>query len=214
MVKIGRMKYNPTLHHRRSIRLKEYDYSLPGAYFVTLVTKDRTNLFGDICGEQMIINSLGEIICSAWANLPGFFNIQLDESTIMPNHLHGIIWILVSGRGEAFAGGSLLSVLASTADASPQHRAMGTKPNSLSAIIQNFKSVSTRRIHQFIRKGEAYEEQIPGAMQVLASNASPRPIWQRDYFERVIRNERELDAIRAYIIDNPRRWTEYKDYHA
>ncbi len=144
--------------------------------------------------------------------MPGFFSIELDEWVIMPNHLHGIVWILDVGKGEATAVDRSVNEHNLTAVASPRRRAIGTKPDSLGAIIQNFKSVSTRKINQSICKGEAFDNPISNNIRTLLSNASPQPVWQRDYFERVIRNERELDAIRAYIIDNPRRWTEDEDY--
>jgi REP element-mobilizing transposase RayT len=211
------MKYDLQFLHRRSFRLKEYDYSLPGAYFVTLITKNRLNIFGEILGEQMSLNLLGEIIRSTWIRLPSFFNVQLDEWVIMPNHLHAIIWILGDSKGEASAFTNEGINKLSLADASPQHQPIGTKPGSLGAIIQNFKSVSTRKVNRMISstcKGKAFEAQVGSIQAGISSNALPQHIWQRDYYERIIRNQRELDALRAYITDNPRRWAEDKEYKA
>ncbi len=212
------MKYDSRIHHRRSIRLKDYDYSLPSAYFVTLVTNDRLNLFGEIKDGVMKNNVLGEIIASKWINLEHYFPIHLDDWVIIPNHLHGIIWI-VDRRGEAsnisqdifWRRSTKLDLL----DASPLTN--GTHPGSLGAIIQNFKSVSTRAINQR-RKGEASKDSPVETWSRLARHklldASPLRVWQRNYYEHIVRNEDEWDALRAYIADNPRRWTEDQEYRA
>jgi REP element-mobilizing transposase RayT len=194
------MKYDPNIHQRRSIRLKGYDYSQPGAYFVTMVARHRECLFGDIHDGKLDLTDIGNIIKTTWLRIPTHFpTTRLDEYIIMPNHFHGILRILKSEcTGEAAADDKftefaysiqkrdVLSLQFFPAAASPQPP-KGTKAGSLNAIIQNFKSISTRKINQVL--------QTPG-----------NKIWQRDYFERVIRNERELDAIRQYIQDNPLKW--------
>lgn len=92
------MKYNPEIHHRRSIRLKGYDYSQPGAYFVTIVTHQRQCLFGEIVNNEMILNDYGKIAAQCWNDIPKHFpNAILDEFVIMPNHIHGIITNTLSG---------------------------------------------------------------------------------------------------------------------
>ena len=89
------MKYNPEKHHRRSIRLKGYDYSQPGWYFVTVVTYDRQNLFGHIENGKMILNDGGKIARKCWLEIPHHYpNVNLDEFVVMPNHVHGIIVIV------------------------------------------------------------------------------------------------------------------------
>src|SRR5450432_1797235 len=86
------MAYNPTIHHRRSICLKGYDYSRAGLYFITMCVQDRKCLFGKIVGDEMILNENGTIACQQWQELPGRFkNMELDVFQIMPNHMHGII---------------------------------------------------------------------------------------------------------------------------
>ena len=88
------MKYNTQKHHRRSIRLKNYDYSLPGGYFITICTRKRECIFGKIIRGEMILNEFGNIIGHTWQNIPNHFgHIQLDTFQIMPNHVHGIIFI-------------------------------------------------------------------------------------------------------------------------
>ncbi len=148
------VKFNPRIHHRRSIRLKEYDYTNPGAYFITLVTQNRINLFGEITNEGMHINQLGEILRYVLQRLPEHFSIQPDEWVIMPNHMHAIIWILDSVSGESSIKEDSSHSHQLMATASLQHRQIGTKVGSLSAIIQNFKSVSTRKINHWIRESD------------------------------------------------------------
>lgn len=199
------MKYNPARHRRRSIRLKGYDYTQPGAYFVTICLQERTCLFGDVVDGKMALNVYGRVAHTLWERIPRHFpRVQSDAFVVMPNHVHGIIVIVgdTGGRGEAFPditcaderGIGLESVLATQGDAenaSPLH--VGPPPGSLGAIVGNFKAVAARRINR-VRK-------TPGV-----------PVWQRNYYEHIIRNERELDAIRRYIEHNPARW-EQDRYH-
>jgi len=186
------MKYNPDIQLRQSTRLREYDYSTVNAYFVTLCTYNRECLFGYIEESGMISNQFGNIVHTKWNDIPVHFkNIVLDEFTIMPNHLHGII-IITDKKMDVGAKHSLntktFAIHQSNTNASPlQNHQKGTKPGSLSSIIQNFYSVTTRKINR-IRK-------TPGLK-----------LWQRNYFDRIIRNENELNKIREYIINNPLKW--------
>ena len=125
---------------------------------------------------------------NCWLNIPkNFDNTSLDEFVLMPNHLLGIIFIHEArGKGEASPERQSNGTVIKPGDASPLH-AEGTIPGSVGAIIQNFKSVSTRKVNRLYFK--------PG-----------NKIWQRNYYERIIRNERELNAIRKYIHDNPYNW--------
>jgi putative transposase len=172
---------------RRSIRLKGYDYSQPGAYFITICTKDKIRILGNIEGERVIYSQIGKIAEECWLNIPDHFpNVKLDQWIIMPNHIHGIIFIHDSRRGEAFVEDHN-QMKPPTANASPVRHPKGTTPKSLSAIIQNFKSVSTRRVNK---------------LQVTPRKS----LWQRGYYDRIIRNEMELDHIRRYIQENPLKW--------
>lgn len=176
--------FDPTRHHRRSIRLPNYDYTQAGAYFVTLVTYQRDLLFDDPV--------LRRIVETFWQRIPLHApRVRQDTSVVMPNHLHGIIWLLDHDHRKdkappidlAAAPGILIDI-EPAAKTSPL-----LQPGSLGAIIGNFKSITTRRINQ-VRK-------TPGL-----------PVWQRNYYEHIIRHDRELNAIRQYIIDNPARWAE------
>jgi putative transposase len=181
-------KYNSVKPNRRSIRLKGYDYALPAAYFVTLVVQKRICLFGFVEGSHIRLNEIGEMIIRCWLNIPdNFDNTSLDEFVLMPNHLHGIIFVHEApGKGEALADTDQGVEDIMIANASPL-QPRGTQSRSLSAIIQNFKSVSTRMVNKLYFK--------PG-----------NKIWQRNFYERIIPNQRELDAIHQYIIDNPSNW--------
>ncbi len=176
-------------YHRKSVRLPEYDYSQPGAYFVTLVTKNRELLFGKIESGEIIINQFGLIVASYWQKLSSYFPIQIDKFVVMPNHFHGII-LIMNCKGEASGVKVDLITNASSPDASPlpnSNRPNGTIRGSLSAIVQHFKSITTRRINSL--------QNTRGVM-----------IWQRNYYEHIIRNEDGLRNIREYINNNPLRW--------
>ena len=176
-------------HHRHSIRLPGYDYTQPGAYFVTMCTHNRETLFGEIVSDVMQLNAIGEIVHSCWNSIPRHFPFTApDVYVIMPNHFHAIVWIVDrAGRGDALL--QSLSRPGCDGHASPLQPVLpnGTEPGSLSAIVQNFKSISARRINQ--------------ARQTPAS-----PVWQRNFYERIIRNDGALRQAREYIGNNPLQW--------
>ena len=183
------MTYDPRKHHRRSIRLKGWDYAGAGAYFVTICTHRRENLFGEIVAGEMRLNDCGRVAQWYWEALPGRVpGLQLDAYVVMPNHLHGL---LVLGKGEASAGQVPDHFRPRAADASPL-RPRGTERGSLGAIIQNYKSITTRRLNTVAG--------TPGA-----------PVWQRNYYEHIVRDARALNAIRAYIRNNPFKWALDRD---
>ncbi|HEX2770777.1 MAG TPA: transposase [Geobacteraceae bacterium] len=181
------MKFNPDIHHRRSIRLMEYDYTGGGAYYVTVCAHGRECLFGDVVDEVMRLNEFGEFVRECWNRIPEHFtDVILDEYVLMPNHFHGIVIIQQHRRGDAcVAHGSNGNDDERARHASPLRS--GPSPTSLGAIVGSFKSAVTKLINQICDN--------PGC-----------PVWQRNYFERVIRNDRELAAIREYIINNPQQW--------
>jgi len=129
------VKYDPEIYRRRSLRLQGYDYAQAGAYFVTVCTWNRECLFGDVTNGEIRLNDAGRIAATCWSAITEHFpDVELDACVIMPNHVHGIIGIY--RRGEAFGGPN--------ASPLPPH---GTQSGSLGSIIQNFKSVSTRKIN-------------------------------------------------------------------
>jgi REP element-mobilizing transposase RayT len=186
------MTFDPQEHHRRSIRLWGYSYAEAGAYFVTIATQGRECLFAEIVDGEMRLSEIGKVVEECWRAIPRHFpNVTLDAFIVMPNHVHGII-IIDAGRGEAFASECRATPVNLRENTSPLHLPHGTHRGSLGAIVQNFKSISARKINQ------------------MAGTVGFR-LWQRNYYEHIIRNEKSLEEIRQYIIENPLRWAEDKE---
>jgi len=222
-------KYNPEKHHRRSIRLKGYDYAQPGAYFVTICVQGHVCLFGDVVGGDMALNPFGQVAATYWERIPqNFPNVQLGPWVVMPNHVHGIIIITdaprrggafpnastnapditnaqtphrqgdtnMAGEGEAFLQPPEPEMVVAEARAVYQENpdaecndptAANAPSGSLGAIIANYKSVTTRRINKM--------RHTPG-----------KRVWQRNYWEHIIRTPKSHARIADYILDNPARW--------
>jgi putative transposase len=156
----------PDKHRRRSVRLKGHDYAEPGAYFVTVCTRHRACLLGHVMNGEMHLNEAGQIAQRCWEEIPHHFPlVELDAFVVMPNHAHGMI--VIQGRGEASNVPLHVPKTTWTSDASPLRQCPnGTQSGSLSAIVQNLKSVSTRRMN--------------------AARGTPgTPVWQRNYYEHV-----------------------------
>ena len=194
------MKYNPEIHHRRSIRLQGYDYSQAGAYFVTICTQNRECLFGDIVNGEMRLNEVGRVVESVWDGLPGHYaHVELDAMVIMPNHFHGVIVLTPVGAGDVGAGdvgaGGVRAGDVRAGDVRAGDVRAGLKPaptptavrHGLSEIVRALKTFSSRRINEL--------RQTPGSK-----------LWQRNYWEHIVRNESELNRIREYILANPAHW--------
>lgn len=180
---------NPKKHHRRSIRLPGYDYTSEGWYFITICVQDKECVFGEIVENNMILNIIGKIIDYHWRKLPKHFkNIELDPYQIMPNHFHGIIHITVGAKHSNTANDKINKT--TNKNASPLQMPHGTNSGSLGAIIQNFKSVTTRKINKIEKTNHIHFK------------------WQRNYYEHIIRNEKDLNRIRTYILENPLKWAE------
>lgn len=170
--------YDPNKHHRRSIRLQGWDYRQGGAYFVTISTHERVHLFGEVVNGAMMMSDFGRIVTEEWERTVQLRSyVRVDAFVVMPNHVHGIVWIV---EDETTSVGAQRPC----APATPPTNVL---PRSLGAIVRASKSAVTKRINQI--------RDIPGA-----------PVWQRNYYERIIRNERELNAIREYIQNNPANW--------
>ncbi len=168
------MPTNPDRHHRRSIRLKGYDYTQPGAYFVTICTEDRECLLGEIVDGEMQLNDAGWMVQTVWDQLPDHYpGVDIDEFVVMPNHVHGIIVLVGDPVGATPRG-------------CPDGQA-------LPDVVHRFKSFTTA----LYRQGVAHNAWAP----------FPGRLWQRNYYEHIIRNERALERIRGYIQNNPIRWT-------
>jgi REP element-mobilizing transposase RayT len=177
------MPYDPSVHHRRSIRLSGFDYTLPGAYYLTIVAQGPECLFGDIDNEEMRLSRFGMIVQRQWDRLAFRFpSIVLDAFIVMPDHIHGII-IVNDCTGTAVD--SHISGSETPRRAPTHHEQFGRPvPGSIPTIVRSFKSATTLRINTI--------RQTSGAS-----------VWQRNYYEHIIRDEVELNRIRLYIANNP-----------
>ncbi len=207
------MTNTPATHHRRSIRLRGYDYSQAGAYFITICTHNRECLFGAVgAGSKpalvrikpalpsnnraglepaptqpnlMVLNEYGEIVKDTWEDLINHVSgIELDAFVVMPNHVHGIIVITRAGFIKHRAG-----LIQGRAGLKPAP----TDTHALPEIVRQMKTFSARRINK--NRG------TPGV-----------PVWQRNYYEHIIRNEDDLNRIRGYIANNPDNWQSDENY--
>jgi putative transposase len=153
---------------RHNTRLHSYDYTWQGAYFVTICTHDKQSLFGDIPGNRIRLNPYGEIVDSVWKGIPLHYpEVKNDVFIIMPNHVHGIIFIQDRRRSGP--------------------RPAPTTKHPLSEIVRAFKSYSSRKINEH-------------------RHSEGTPVWQRSYYEHVIRSEEEFTRIGEYILNNASKW--------
>ncbi len=178
------MPYDPFKHHRRSIHLRGYDYTQAGAYFVTIVTRNRECLFGAIVDGEMRLNEAGQKVAECWDALPAHFpNVELDAFVVMPNHVHGIV--VIADDADAVGAQDVRATHASPLR--EPERPRGPARKSIGAIIGSFKSAATKRIN-------------------ASRDTAGAPLWHRNYYEHIIRNEKSLSAIRDYIAGNPANW--------
>lgn len=209
------MKYNPQKHHRRSIRLKEYDYTQAGAYFITICTWQRECLFGNVVNREMQLSRYGEAVRFNWDYLPKRYPyVKLDAFIIMPNHIHGIIFLIDNANNMHSVGADLEIILDRKTSrggfnqyifreidnpkkpaptAQPALTKSTIKRHGLPEVVRGFKTFSARRINQ---------------LRCMAGV----PVWQRNYYEHIIRNEESLQKIRDYIINNPLSWQQDELY--
>jgi putative transposase len=213
------MTGRPAVHRRRSIRLPGYDYTRAGAYFITMCAHRRAFLFGEIVAGEMRLNEYGEIVRAVWLEIPAHFpHVELGEFVVMPDHVHAIIIVRAREDGEEIVGeekvgeekvgarivgarivGARHAVpqLLETLEPAPRPENLERfgKPvaGSIPTIVRSFKSAVAKRINE--------RRRTPGA-----------PVWQRNYYERVIRDERAYNHIAAYIQANPTQWGNDQSY--
>jgi len=179
--------FDPNKHHRRSVRLRNFDYRSAGAYFVTVCVARRRQAFGYFNDGGMRLHPYGKIAIDEWLNTESRRpEIALDEFVVMPNHFHAIVWIIDEEGAKFLEPDSLVTGFSGEASLAPT----GLVPKSLGAIVGGWKSAVTRRMNEH-RAERGYPPVEP---------------WQRSFHDRVIRDERELLAKRQYIIDNPLNW--------
>lgn len=188
------MTFDRHKHHRRSIRLRGYDYTSAGAYFVTICTYGRECLFGDVDDAAVRLNPYGLVAREEWlrsaARRP---EIELDAFVVMPNHVHGIVIIMDDAVGAQRVGARRVWAERVGAEHVPPLPAFYRPPGSLGSFVAGFKMAVTKRINL-----------LRGTLGARA--------WQRNYYERIIRNDDEAAHVRAYVYDNPVRWPE-DDYY-
>ena len=195
------MHNNPNKPKRRSIRILEYDYTQQGAYFISICTHLKKHIFGEITSGSMKLSPLGEIAHYQWLQLPQrFSNIELDAFIIMPNHIHGILIInkpqhpITRRYSPDLSNEDTPQVSTLTpcppVNSNPPH---GTIPGSIGAIIQNYKSLTSRKINMLLR-------------------SKNNPIWQRNFYEHIVRDETDYERIVEYIENNPISWSDDKYY--
>ncbi len=214
------MKYNPDKHHPRSTRLKGYDYSSAGAYFITICAFQRHCLFGQVVDGEMQLNEFGQMAAEEWLHSKEIRQeIDFDEWIIMPNHLHGIV--LIESTAPAGENGQISLPQAGDPEGANNHLPLRQppvgangclpssslclpssswrndpyrlvppmRPRSLASFIAGFKSATTKRINTL-------------------RDAAGTPVWQRNYYDHIIRDERSLQHMRHYIKNNPLTWAD------
>jgi REP element-mobilizing transposase RayT len=191
-------KFDPWKHHRRSIRLKGYDYSSEGAYYITIVTQGRQCLFGEIIDGEMCLNVYGKLVQKWWNEIPNHFpNVELGAFIIMPNHVHGIIFITTERRGEVLSSRKNPSNNIQAANIKEANNLDGVTPPlrkpTLGQIVAYFKYQSTKEMNR------------------IESDKAITKFWQRNYYEHIIRDEEDLQNKTDYILANPTLWDEDDD---
>jgi REP element-mobilizing transposase RayT len=166
-----------------STRLRGWDYSREGLYFVTICTHNRVHCFGEVIAGEMVLSPIGKIVAEEWQKTPLIRpNVELDAWILMPNHSHGIVMIM---HQMQISEPPVETPRRGVSTTNPDAPIARLQPNSLGAIIGQFKSVCTKRIWAAGFRDFA---------------------WQPRFYDSIIRNERSLVRIREYIINNPRRW--------
>lgn len=177
-----------TIHHRRSLRLKHYDYSRAGFYFVTICTQGKEHLFGEIVDDEMVLGLAGEMVRELWYDMINDFpDVALHEFVIMPNHIHGIIEI-VDNVGAPLVGALDVANVVGIHD----KRAPIKGAPTVGDVVGAFKSLTTNAYIKMVKN------------KTLAP--FNKRIWQRNYYEHVIRDDVDYERIAMYIVNNPLTW--------
>ncbi len=215
-------KYNPNIHHRRSIRFKGYDYSKSGLYFITINCQNNVYRFGNVVNGEMKLNEFGKIAHEEWIKLEDRFpNFELDTFQIMPNHMHGIISLTsINPFVESTVGAGFTPALsnnnfnfnnrATAIDVTGFTPALSLNQNDLRATARVVPT-TTATIGDIIG---AYKSLVANACLDIykSKNEQMGKFWQRDYYDIIIRNGRSYLQISNYIENNPKNWKKDKFY--
>ena len=225
------MPYNPNIHHRRSIRLKGYVYSQDGLYFVTICCQNRECLFGKIVDGEMISNDAGKIANDCWQEIPNHFpNAILHEYVVMPNHVHGIVQLVGANNYSP-------NNYSPNNDSSNNYSSNNYSSNNDSSNNDSSNLPENNDTHDNAHSPENNDDMIRakdfsplrrcspsktigsivrgykiGVTKWMRQNTDVYDVWQRNYYEHIIRNERSFQHIVEYIVNNPNRWNEDKFY--
>lgn len=200
------MPYNPNIHNRKSIRLKGYDYSQSGLYFVTICVQNRLCLFGEIVNVETMLNDAGRMANQCWLDIPEHFpNVVLHEHIVMPNHVHGIIELVGANNysPDNYSPDNYSSILKIPEIDSPESFIdLGNRAKNVSPLRSPSKNIGS------IVRGYKI-----GVTKWFRSNGNMENIWQRNYWEHIIRDEKSYQRIAEYIINNPKNWNTDKFYN-
>ncbi|WP_212895756.1 transposase [Capnocytophaga canis] len=187
-------KYNPEIHKRRSVRLKDFDYSREGLYFITICCQNRAHFFGEIVNEKMVLNEIGQIVYTEWINTKKVrANVKLHTFVVMPNHFHAIVEIVHQCRGVLHTPNNVTLHTPNGGKINDNNMEKGvcntplqSPSQTLGAIVRGYKSAVSKKIGF--------------------------SVWQRNYHEHIIRNEASYFKIHEYIENNPAKWEEDRFY--
>ena len=180
-----------------SNRLRGYDYSSAGAYFITICTIDRKHFFGEIFDGEMVLNPLGKQTHQCWMDIPQHFPfVTIDEFVVMPNHIHGII--IINAETNDNSSPIMANPNAITAETN-NYSSLPSSPPSPSPFPVPFRSPS-KTVGSIVRGFKI------GVTKWIRQNSNIHDIWQPNYHDRIIKNDRALNAIRNYIRNNPKKW--------
>lgn len=194
------MAYHPNIHHRKSIRLKGYDYSQAGLYFITICVQDRECLFGKIVDSEMILNDAGQMVENEWLKIQErFINVRLHEYVVMPNHFHAIMEIVGATLVVAQNDNTVSDEHSHTSEKGQPQGIAPTKPKTVGDMVGAFQSIVTV---EYIR-----------GVKNLGWKPFNGKLWQRNYWEHIIRDEQSYERIAEYIISNPNNWVDDKLYN-
>jgi len=223
------MAYNPKIHHRRSVRLKGYDYASEGLYFITIVCQNMKHLFGYIKNEEMIFNDSGKHANQCWLDIPDYFpNIKLHAHQIMPNHMHGIIEITHRIKDSSVRAKNFSPPNATAKNTKNEINSMNytDTPNSRDSLDSRAKNISplpqplngtisplplspVKTVGSVVR---GFKTGVTTWFRLNHADEYPigTPIWQRSFHDHIIRDSTAYDNISNYILNNPKKWGQDK----
>lgn len=204
-------KYNPAIHNRSTIRMKGYDYSQPGLYFITICCHDKKHLFGKIIDGQMVLNNAGQIAQKCWLEIPKHFpNVILHEFVIMPNHVHGIIEFTPTVGAKYFSpdndDDTAKHFLPDNDNDISKNISTKINDNSGAKNISPLPKSPSKTVGSVVRGFKI------GVTKWMRKNTDVYDVWQRNYYENIIRNAQSYQRISKYIENNPAKWKDDRFY--